>query len=172
MNPTEIIEMIISNRDALIEELKDADMLSMRYPCCEYRVYIDSNGEIDHEEWPANDRAHYEFREWGYSRTYIHTFCNQYLEVLWDTWFVTRADFAEAFQKRFGVELLDLDAHGKVDNEARQTCDENSIPEAEYLSWLFEQEDEAIDLCISEAENDGKYEQILDEFIDDLKKEV
>lgn len=71
------IERITANREKIIEALKAAERKSYLYPCCEYRVYIDSDNECGDEEWLAHDNAWFEFRR-GYFRTYIHTFCHQY----------------------------------------------------------------------------------------------
>ena len=48
-----ISELIRENTENLINSLKEADAAAYRNNDCEYRVYIDSNGECGIEEWLA-----------------------------------------------------------------------------------------------------------------------
>ena len=73
------IELINANREKIVEALKAAERKSYLYPSCEYRVYIDTNGDAGDEEWLAHGSAWFEFRD-GYFRHYIHTFCRQYCD--------------------------------------------------------------------------------------------
>ena len=70
-----ISELIRENTENLIDTLREADAAAYRNTACEYRVYIDSNGECGHEEWPAGDLGWYKFTDPDYRRYYIHTFC-------------------------------------------------------------------------------------------------
>lgn len=76
-----ISELIRENTENLINSLKEADAAAYRNTDCEYRVYIDSNGECGIEEWLAGDLGWYEFRDPDYRRYYIHTFC--YVRDCW-----------------------------------------------------------------------------------------
>lgn len=80
-------ELIRENTENLINALKEADAAAYRNTSCEYRVYIDSNGECGNEEWLAGDLGWYEFRDPDYRRYYIHTFCKQYYDIVRDWWF-------------------------------------------------------------------------------------
>lgn len=82
-----ISELIRENTEKMIDTLREADAAAYRNTACEYRVYIDSNGECGHEEWPAGDLGWYKFTDPDYRRYYIHTFCKQYFDIVRDWWF-------------------------------------------------------------------------------------
>lgn len=82
-----ISELIRENTENLIDIMQKAEAESYRKTSCEYRVYIDSNGECGIEEWLAGDLGWLEFRDPDYDRYYIHTFCNQYYDIVRDWWF-------------------------------------------------------------------------------------
>lgn len=77
-----ISELIRENTENLINSLKEADAAAYRNTDCEYRVYIDSNGECGIDEFPAGYLGWYESRDPDYRRYYIHTFC-----YMRDRWF-------------------------------------------------------------------------------------
>ena len=81
-----ISDLIHENTEKLIETLQKAEAESYRNTSCEYRVYIDSEGECGYEEWLAGDSGYYQFLR-GYCRYYIHTFCKQYFDIVSDWWF-------------------------------------------------------------------------------------
>lgn len=70
-----ISKLIRENTENLINALREADAAAYRNTACEYRVYIDSNGECGIEEFPAGYLGWYESRDPDYRRYYIHTFC-------------------------------------------------------------------------------------------------
>ena len=72
-----ISELIRKNTENLINIMQEAEAESYRKTSCEYRVYIDSEGECGYEEWVAGDNGWFEFRDPDYHRYYIHTFCKQ-----------------------------------------------------------------------------------------------
>lgn len=80
-------ELIRENTEKLIDTMQKAEAASYRNTSCEYRVYIDSEGECGYEEWPAGDSGWFEFRDPDYERYYIHTFDNQYYDIVRDWWF-------------------------------------------------------------------------------------
>ena len=82
-----ISELIRENTENLINALMKADAAAYRNTSCEYRVYIDSNGECGYEEWLAGDLGWYKFTDPDYRRYYIHTFCKQYFDIVSDWWF-------------------------------------------------------------------------------------
>ena len=82
-----ISELIRENTENLIDTMQKAEAASYRNTSCEYRVYIDSEGECGYEEWVAGDNGWFEFRDPDYYRYYIHTFCNQYYDIVRDWWF-------------------------------------------------------------------------------------
>ena len=94
-----ISELIRENTENLINSLKEADAAAYRNTSCEYRVYIDSNGECGYEEWIAGDLGLYEFRDPDYRRYYIHTFC-----YARDLWFVDPEEYdREAIMEAIGA---------------------------------------------------------------------
>ena len=93
-----ISELIRKNTENLIETLQKAEAESYRKTSCEYRVYIDSEGECGYEEWVAGDNGWFEFRDPDYHRYYIHTFCKQYFDIVSDWWFSDR-DEPEAYDR-------------------------------------------------------------------------
>ena len=82
-----ISELIRENTENLIDNMQKAEAASCRNTSCEYRVYIDSEGECGYEEWVAGDNGWFEFRDPDYHRYYIHTFCKQYFDIVSDWWF-------------------------------------------------------------------------------------
>lgn len=82
-----ISELIRENTENLINTLKEAEAASYRNTSCEYRVYIDSEGECGYEEWVAGDNGWFEFTDPDYDRYYIHTFNKQYYDIVRDWWF-------------------------------------------------------------------------------------
>ena len=92
-------ELIRENTENLINALKEADAAAYRNTACEYRVYIDSNGEFGIEERPAGDLGWYEFRDPDYRRYYIHTFC-----YVRDWWFADPEEYdREAIVEAIGA---------------------------------------------------------------------
>lgn len=93
-----ISELIRENTEKLINALKEADAAAYRNTACEYRVYIDSNGECGIEEWPAGDLGWYNFTDPDYRRYCIHTFC-----YVRDWWFADPEEYdREAIMEAIG----------------------------------------------------------------------
>lgn len=94
-----ISELIREKTENLINALKEADDAAYRNTACEYRVYIDSNGECGYEEWLAGDLGWHEFRDPDYRRYYIHTFC-----YVRDWWFADPEEYdREAIMEAIGA---------------------------------------------------------------------
>ena len=117
-----ISELIRENTENLINALKEADDAAYRNTACEYRVYIDSNGECGYEEWLAGDLGWYEVRDPDYRRYYIHTFC-----YARDLWFVDPEEYdREAIMEAIGAaESKDVyEAIVEYEIEAEREVDE------------------------------------------------
>lgn len=112
-------ELIRKNTENLINALKEADAAAKSNTACEYRVYIDSNGECGHEEWLAGDLGWYEFRDPDYRRYYIHTFC-----YALDLWFVDPEEYDhEAIMEAIG-DAESKDVYEEIVKYAiKQICD-------------------------------------------------
>lgn len=151
-------ELIEKKHDEIIEKMKEADAAAYRHPMCEYRVYIDSDGDVDFEEWPANDNGYYSFRDSDYSREYIHTFCHQFYSILWDGWFTSLGDFSEEFRKKFGVEL-ESNPQNTMAEDGENTILKNGLSVTNWYEWLDEQTEEAIEWVVGETD----YEIFLDD---------
>ena len=115
-----ISELIRENTENLINALKEADAAAYRNTACEYRVYIDSNGECGQEEWPAGDLGWYEFRDPDYRRYYIHTFC-----YVRDWWFADPEEYdREAIMEAIGDDVKSKDVYEAIAEYAiNQICD-------------------------------------------------
>lgn len=112
-------ELIRENTENLINALKEADAAAYRNTDCEYRVYIDSNGECGIEEWLAGDLGWYEFTDPDYRRYYIHTFC-----YARDLWFVDPEEYDhEAILEAIG-DAESKDVYEEIVKYAiKQICD-------------------------------------------------
>ena len=108
-----ISELIRENTENLINALKEADAAAYRNTACEYRVYIDSNGECGYEEWLAGDLGWYEFRDPDYRRYYIHTFC-----YVRDWWFADPEEYDREAIMEEAIEAAtnSSDAFGSYDD--------------------------------------------------------
>ncbi len=162
----EMKERIEEKRDEIITALKEADRAAYLTPCCEYRVYIDTEGVIGREEWLAGDNGCIQFRE-GYDRCYIATYCHQHFSVLWDYWFKDSDDFSESFRLRFGSPTIDDNESRRVNLEqlGRETVKALGIPEREYCEWLDENAKDALNEILESAELDDVYDDVLDRAI-------
>ena len=155
-------ELIEKNRDEIVAELRRADAMAYRNTGCEYRVYIDTEGDVGREEWPANDNGYYSFRDSDYSREYIHTFCHQFYSVLWDGWFTSQTEFSEQFKERFGVELESTERYN-FEADGEDTILKNGLSITSWYEWLDEQTEEAINWFVGDAD----YEIFLDDTWED-----
>ena len=154
-------KLIESKREDIIRTLKAADQLAYSYPTCEYRVYIDTDGKVDCEEWPCGDNAHYEFAD-GYDRYYIKTFSYQFYDILWDYWFSDYDAFAEAFENRFGFPLKVSGLSITMYDEGMDVILAHGIPAADYKEWLGEQTELAIKEIIESDESLNSYARAVD----------
>lgn len=149
-------ELIEKKHDEIIETMKKADAMAYRNTGCEYRVYIDTDGNVGREEWPANDNGYYSFRDSDYSREYLHTFCHQFYSVLWDGWFTSQAEFAEDFKGRFGVELESTDRYN-FEADGEDTIRNNGLSLDDWAEWVEQKTEEAIEFFADETD----YDEIL-----------
>lgn len=160
------IELIESNHEKILAELEAAEDSAYRFPDCEYRVYIDTDGETGREEWPAKDCGWYEFRG-DYARCYIHTFCYQYFDVLWDLWFDDLNIAREAFESRFGFPVeQDEDSYKTPEQEMRDTVLSHGGSNADLDAWLEEMRSDAITELTADAE--FNYNAIIRDRINEL----
>lgn len=145
------INLIKTNEDTILNELREADKQAYRYTGCEYRVYVDTNSDVGTEEWAAGDNGWLQFREDGYDRVYVATLCHEYYSILWDYWFADSSDFAKCFTDRFGVSLQQEDGRS-LDDDATATCYAHGIPLDDYQAWLADEETDAIDQVCGDAD--------------------
>lgn len=160
-------ELIEKNRDQIIEKMKEADAQAYRFPTCEYRVYIDTEGNVGREEWPANDNGYYSFSDSDYSREYIHTFCHQFYSILWDGWFTSQADFAEQFKGRFCVDLESTERYN-FEEDGEDTIRNNGLSLGDWAEWVESKTEEAIEFFADETD----YEEILSTALEQYDMEV
>lgn len=115
-----ISELIRENTENLINALKEADAAAFRNTNCEYRVYIDSNGECGIEEFPAGYLGWYESGDPDYRRYYIHTFC-----YVRDWWFADPEEYDhEAIMEAIGDDVGSKDVYEAIAEYAiNQICD-------------------------------------------------
>ena len=148
-------------REQIVEAMREADAQAYRFPTMDFTAYVDSDGDVGIEESIHGDNSYSVFED-GYSRNYIHSFNHQHFSVLWDVWYQTAADFAEAFRDRFGVEL-ETERGRSLEEDADATCEANGIGAAELAAWLGECTEEAIRFAQSETD----YDEIFDLWFDD-----
>ena len=139
-----ISELIRENTENLIDTMKKAEAASYRNTSCEYRVYIDSEGECGYEEWVAGDGGWFEFTDPYYDRYYIHTFNKQYYDIVRDWWLADDDD------------ELDED-----DDELDEDDDELDEDDREAIM------EEAIEAAINSSEALYGYEEIIEYAIRD-----
>ncbi len=155
MNYTNLIR---EHEDEILAELRKADKLAYLYPSCEYRVYVDTDGEVGHEEWASGDNGWYEFRDPDYDRIYVGTLRHEYYSILWDYWFADSDVFASCFRDRFGVDLqAETDEDGdEIDQPLSDMADYTvkacGISGDDYAAWVAEQTDEAIEQACGETD--------------------
>ena len=133
-----VSELIRENTENLIDTMKKAEAASYRNTFCEYRVYIDSEGECGCEEWVAGDLGWFEFTDPDYYRYYIHTFSNQYYDIVRDWW------------------LADDGEPDEDDDELEEDDDELEEDDREAIM------EEAIEAAINSSEALGVYEEIIE----------
>ena len=154
-----------TKREDIIRVMKEAENDAYHYPTCEYRVYIDEEtGEVDYEEWLAGSNSFYNS---GTARFYIHTFCHQYFDVLFDYWFNGVGEFESAFEERFGFKL-ENDPDRTYYDDGAETCEAHGSPHSDYLDWIEEQTNEAIDTI----QNETDYDAIIDIRIEEFERRI
>ena len=137
------VEMINSKYNEIMDELKKVTALSYRHPKHEYRVYIDSNGEVGHEEWETRTQDFLRFDDPSYYRIYFCHFCGESYSILWDSWFEDSDEFAKAFRERFGVGLMTEKGRTK-EEDGEATILEAGLSLTDYRAWLDECTEKAI----------------------------
>lgn len=127
-----ISELIRENTENLINIMQKAEAASYRNTSCEYRVYIDSEGECGYEELVAGDNGWFEFTDPDYHRYYIHTFC-----YVRDWWFADPEEYdREAIMEAIGdVESKDV-YEGIVEYAIRDAIEaESEADEENERDW-------------------------------------
>lgn len=150
-----ISELIRENTENLINTLKEAEAASYRNTSCEYRVYIDSEGECGYEEWVAGDNGWFEFTDPDYDRYYIHTFNKQYYDIVRDWWFADDDDPEEDDDE------LDEDDDG-LDEDDREAIMEEAIEAVTNSSEALDGYEEIIKYAIEyaiEVESEEEYSE-------------
>ena len=153
------MEITDLQKEKIISHLKSADAMAYKNTNMEYRVYIDTDGEVGVEEWPAGSNSYYKFPE-GYERIYIHAFCHEYFSIIWDYWFEDSGLFIDAVEEHFG-EKFQMSENDTLYYDGLDTCEKSGHSEAEYCAWLDSCEAEAI----KELQNQKDYEEIYYEWI-------
>lgn len=153
-----------TKREDIIRVMKEAENAAYHYPTCEYRVYIDTDGDVGYEEWLAGDRCWYQFHN-DYDRLYIHTFCHQYFDILFDYWFNGIGEFESAFEERFGFRP-DNDPDRTYYDDGAETCKAHGISHYDYGDWIEKQTNEAIEILQTETD----YDEILDICIEEYER--
>ena len=125
-----ISELIRENTENLINTLREADAASYRNTSCEYRVYIDSEGECGHEEWVAGDNGLFEFRDPDYERYYIHTSNNQYYDIVRDWWFSGDDEPKEYDREAIMEEAIEAATNSSDAIDSYEAVIENAIEHA------------------------------------------
>lgn len=161
MNALELIE---KNREKLIKAMQEADATAYKYPMCEYRVYVDTDGDASWEEHVAGDNAYTVFKG-NYDRVYVKTYCHQFFDVLWDYWFCGIGEFDQAFHDQFGFEPVDGEDLAK-DTWMPEYAD-HGVSRTAFEDWLDGQRDEAIELIQTEED----YGSALDEVIEEIRRD-
>ena len=161
MERNEWLELIEANKSSIMDQMKEAEEAALRYPTCEYRVYISTNGLAGREEWPANASGYYQFRD-GYERCYLRTFCHEYYDVLWDYWFSDPSEAAETFKAHFGY-ALDEDDGRSLREDMRCTVLAHGGTEEEFSHWLEEMTDDAVKESLSNTDFAEMFYDAVDE---------
>ena len=123
-------ELIRENTENLIDTMQKAEAESYRKTSCEYRVYIDSEGECGYEEWVAGDNGWFEFRDPDYVRYYIHTFCNQYYDIVRDWWFADDGEPEEYDRESIMEEAIEAATSSSEALDGYEAVIENAIEQA------------------------------------------
>ena len=155
------LDALKTHEDEILEEMKDAQRLAMRYPKCEYRVYLDTNGEVGNEEWIQGDHGWYKFRDENYDRFYIHTYDNVSFDTIGE-YFPTRSDFFEYAERQWNLRVDD-EEYSPYDCDfltfARNFYIDHGIDEDAYDRWMDDVFDEAIEFFIDLMDHDGVFER-------------
>lgn len=157
-------DYIEQHRDAILATLRDANERAYNCTGCQYSVYIDTDGDTGVEESPAGDNSYFVFHG-DYDRFYIHTFCHQYYDPLWDYWFDGLGVGEDAFQERFGYRPVEDDGL-RLSDAMEAAAKEHGDMDA-LVKWLDEERDEAITTLCDEQD----YDEILDNRLDQLEME-
>ena len=158
--------------DEIIENLKAADKVAWKHNRCEYRVYIDSNGDVGREEWVAGDQGYYAFAD-GYSRYYIATFCHRF-ESAFDC--IDTEEMKKEVEKKFGaVDWGRKDEDGftieECSNDIIDVC-RTAATDMDILSGDFEAWLDAFEDCIINEliEDEDYYEELLKLYIHQIEE--
>ena len=120
-------ELIRENTENLIDTMQKAEAASYRNTACEYRVYIDSEGECSYEEWVAGDNVWFEFRDPDYHRYYIHTFNKQYYDIVRDWWLADKDEPEEYDREAIMEEAIKAATNSADAIDSYEAIIENAI---------------------------------------------
>lgn len=164
-------EFIEDRQDDIIVEMAKADADAYRSSGAEFRVYIDTDGNIGTEEWAAGDSGYFRFHDPDYERVYLGEFCHQCYDVLWDWWFEDTNEFRNAFIGRFGTDPISEDGFwdtwSDMKSHGSEICKDAGIEG--YDRWLAECTEEAIDAAVDLSEAYDYYESLICTALDKME---
>lgn len=151
------IEKAMEERfEEIIKTMEEAERDSLRCRLMEFRVYIDTDGEVGCEEWTAGDNAWFKFKD-GYNRFYIHTFNNQHFDILWDWWFFDFYGYCEELPDEW--EPYKDEFYNQDSLQIAVICEEHGLDTRAVYTWFDKELDDAIDMYISDV---ADFHDILD----------
>lgn len=174
-----IIEYIQNNRSAIIEALKSADASAYDNTHCEYRVYLDTESlEIITRCHTANSLDY----TTNPALWHIATMCHHNFDIVWDLCLASISDAILAAEDGLGITIKCDENGNPVDAYGEELCGNNysiivraarqaGIDDIDIRHWMDAVEGEAIESAINDAEMDWYYDDIVNDLIDDIKRE-
>ena len=167
-----LAELIKSKENELLPLMKDCAMNAMKNPSVEYRIYIDTDGVVNCEEWPQGDNAWYKF-DGDYKRYYVDTQSCVNWSALGEYFPSAKDFFHDYVAERFGIEpnyenWLESD-EGMFEYAKRTVL--GKVPESEWDEWLDSVEDEAIQFWVDDEDACGLFEARLENAITEAERE-
>ena len=163
------IELIRKHYDEIVSMMKMANKTAILYPMCEYRVYIDSNGDIDYEEHTQGSHERYVFRDPDYCRIYIHTYSHPCYDVLWDYGWPDRDYLQGAVEQEYGNIDIDLSGAYNDDSLIDAVIEATGNGRASVEDWIDRCRNEAADFMLNNTDQ-YDYCEVLNEVISDIEK--
>ena len=158
-------DLIDRKSGELLDTMRLADEFAYRYPRFEYRVYIDSDGNVDYDECEPGYVSSSRYNDPDYRQFYIATFHHPNVSLFKDYLFRTSEDFVDTFEDDFGLELQDTGDIDELVNIAREVAKEDGVPEKVYNDWLEELDAETAEELTYEADRNGYYEKLLNDYL-------